>query len=136
MSHVDITSFRTIIKDWFDQREVAESDAFGILTAEEKVAARHTSFIGKIKQVIWALEQQKADVSVLKNVLKTWFYLDIAHMDGVQPRPYRENALFCLIEDYFVGQGYKTRSGFNIHACARSRPVTKLYHNPGNRGWH
>jgi hypothetical protein len=106
--HLDLTSFRTIIHDWFDERKFVEACWGG--TLEEQAAARHESFLGKIKQVITILKSMEKDTDVLSEALHMWFLLDRRNFLGTieQDREFREDLLYMLIGDYFHGQGYQT----------------------------
>lgn len=111
--HLDLTTFRTIISDWLDEREqiedcncdMIEDGCFFNLSEEEKAEERAASFCEKIKMVLWQLRQQGKEDGVLKVAIRFWM-LNIYPMAN---RAARESFLFDLIEDYFNGQGYKTR---------------------------
>lgn len=119
MSHLDLTTFRTIIHDWFDERQYVECDpsfgtAWHLMDHEDKVHDRWQSFMSKLAPVVWQLKQQKADTKVLSDAIMFWVDIDLQQCVNFQ-RASREDLLYLLIEDYFQGQGYETNGDVCLH---------------------
>jgi len=106
---IDMTPFRDIIRDWFDEREFVERTTFELLPDEDQIVARTASLLGKLKVVVWQLGQQGKDTKLLTDHLENWVRLDMLAGRLLTRREHREDTLYDAIEDYLNGQGYRTR---------------------------
>ena len=136
MSHVDLTTFRTIISDWFDERQYVECDpycgvAWHLMDVEEQEHDRWQSLMSKLAPVVWQLKQQGADTKVLSDSLMFWVCVDLQRCSNFQ-RSLREDLLYLLIEDYFQGQGYKTNGRVCLYNAEEASTSTARWQiDPG-----